>query len=314
VAWLLLVATLPGQAGSLRLRFWRQLKAIGAANLRDGVYLLPLRAELRIPLTALCDELIAAGGNAWLIEVPDQSADVDAAWRALFDRRDAYVEWAGTLNTIEANFAVASEMESRRQLRQLRKELDAIAATDFFPDESLDAAQRALADAEKRLTRQFAPDEPEAAPGGVILRDRADYRGRVWATRARPWVDRVASAWLIRRFIDPQARFVWLKDIRDCPADALGFDYDGAAFTHVGKRVTFETLLASFGLDAEPALARLGALVHALDVGGLPAAEAAGVETLLAGLRASEPDEDRLLDRACDLFDWLLQSYREPTT
>jgi hypothetical protein len=205
-------------------------------------------------------------------------------------------------------------MESRRQLRQLRKELAAIAATEFFPDESLDAAQRALADAEKRLTRQFAPDEPEAAPGGVILRDRADYRGRVWATRARPWVDRVASAWLIRRFIDPQARFVWLKDIRDCPADALGFDYDGAAFTHVGKRVTFETLLASFGLDAEPALARLGALVHALDVGGLPAAEAAGVETLLAGLRASEPDDDRLLDRACDLFDWLLQSYREPTT
>lgn len=311
--WLLLIATIPGRAGSLRLRFWRLLKGIGAANLRDGVYLLPLQEGLRSTLTALCDELIAAGGNVWLIEVPGQSPDVETVWRTMFDRSDAYLEWGHVLGTFAESLAAASEMEARRQVRQLRKDLDAIAGTDFFPGESLDAARRALADTEKRLTRQFAPDEPEAAPGRVALLDRSDYRGRLWATRARPWVDRVASAWLIRRFIDPHARFIWLKDIKDCPADALGFDYDGAAFTHVGKLVTFETLLASFGLDTDPALARLGGLVHALDVGGLPVAEAAGVETLLAGLRASEPDDNRLLDRACDLLDWLLQSYKEDT-
>ena len=136
-----------------------------------------------------------------------------------------------------------------------------------------------------------------------------DYQARRWATRKHLWVDRMASAWLIGRFIDPQATFLWLDSPADCPADAIGFDFDEATFTHVGDRVTFETLLNSFGLEEDKALARLADLVHYLDVGGARVAEAAGVETLLAGARQSCPNDDALLDEARKTFDFLYTAY-----
>src|SRR5439155_1361286 len=85
----------------------------------------------------------------------------------------------------------------------------------------------------RALKASFSPDEPHAAKGIIPKRQKAQYRGRTWATRARPWIDRVASAWLIRRFIDPRARFRWLRKPTDCPKTALGFDFDGAEFTHI---------------------------------------------------------------------------------
>jgi hypothetical protein len=115
----------------------------------------------------------------------------------------------------------------------------------------------------------------------------------------------VASAWLIRRFIDPQARFKWLAKPSDCPKSALGFDFDGATFTHVGDRVTFQTLLVSFGLEDDPALRRLGALVHQLDVGGEPVPEAAGFEAVMAGARERLDDDDALLAEMTAVLDSL---------
>jgi hypothetical protein len=126
-----------------------------------------------------------------------------------------------------------------------------------------------------------------------------------WATRQRPWVDRLASAWLIRRFIDPQARLLWLASPEDCPTDALGYDFDGATFSHIGNRVTFEVLAVSFNLE-QPAIKRLGMLVHYLDVGGVAPREASGVESVLAGLRETLRDDDHLLAAACAIFDSLL--------
>lgn len=104
----------------------------------------------------------------------------------------------------------------------------------------------------------------------------------MWATRRRPWVDRLASAWLIQRFIDPEARFLWLAAPEDCPATAVGFDYDGALFSHVGMRVTFEVLVRRFALEAAIPDA-LGRLIHFLDVGGLSTPEAAGWKAFLQG-------------------------------
>jgi hypothetical protein len=119
------------------------------------------------------------------------------------------------------------------------------------------------------------------------------------------WVDRVASAWLIRRFIDRKARFRWLAKPSDCPKSALGFDFDGATFTHVDDHVTFETLMASFGLDSDPALASLAAMVHQLDVGGEPVPEARGFEAVLAGARERTPDDDALLAEISVVLDSL---------
>lgn len=128
-----------------------------------------------------------------------------------------------------------------------------------------------------------------------------------------PWVDRLACAWLIRRFIDPEARFVWLQAPKDCPADALGFDFDGASFTHLNGKVTFEVLLDSFRLD-HPGLTRLGALVHFLDVGGIQPSEASGLEQILWGLRNSIHDDDQLIATANGVFDALLAAFTDKET
>lgn len=172
---------------------------------------------------------------------------------------------------------------------------------------------QAIEETEAALNSRYTPDEPCPIAAPIPRRDPADYRGRVWATRARLWVDRVASAWLIRRFIDPQAQFVWLKTPADCPPDALGFDFDGAEFTHVGARVSFEVLTVSFGLDEDPALARVGALVHYLDVAGVPVPEAAGFESILAGARTQYvDDDDELLKHIGGVLDSLYAAYAEP--
>jgi hypothetical protein len=124
------------------------------------------------------------------------------------------------------------------------------------------------------------------------------------------WVDRVASAWLIRRFIDPDAKFLWLAQPADCPKKALGFDFDGATFTHVGDRVSFETLMASFGLEDDSALARLAAIVHHLDVGGEPVPEAVGFEAVMTGARERLEDDDALLAEMSNVLDSLYAHFR----
>jgi hypothetical protein len=308
-SWLLLINSLTGEAGSLRVRLWRQLKALGAVALRDGAYLLPGRPELIAALNNLRAELQAAGGTAYVAQMAAQEPTLQSEWQGLFDRTEDYRQWAATLNEWVEGLP-ERESDARRTLRQRRKDLDAIAAIDFFAGEMLEQARRQYHDAERRLTRYYSPDEPLAMVGEIPRRRRADYQGRTWATRARPWVDRIASAWLIRRFIDPDARFLWLKNIAACPADALGFDFDGAAFTHVGERVSFEVLLASFDLSDDPGLNRLAAMVHALDVDGESTPEGAGFEAILAGARARLTDDDALLVEVSAALDSLYAYFR----
>jgi hypothetical protein len=169
---------------------------------------------------------------------------------------------------------------------------------------------------ENEQTTRFAAlfdrdGEPRAGTAEIRRLATADFSGRTWATRKHLWVDRMASAWLIKRFIDKKAKFLWLDNPKKCPKMALGFDFDGSAFTHVGGRVTFEVLATSFGLDQDRAIARIAALVHFLDVGGEPIAEAAGIETVLTGLRAAAADDDKLLAESGRVFDGLYHAYRK---
>jgi hypothetical protein len=149
--------------------------------------------------------------------------------------------------------------------------------------------------------------------GSVTRRDIRKYRGATWATRKRLWVDRVASAWLIRRFIDSRAKFRWLDKPSDCPNDAHGFDFDGAEFTHVDGLVTFEVLLAAFDLGEDAGLGGLARLVHYLDVGGSVVAEAAGFEAVLAGLRDAAANDDALLAATSPVLDALYQHFATQT-
>lgn len=309
--WLLLVATLPGQNSGLRVRFWRQLKSLGAAILRDGVYLLPRREDLERSLEELRAELAAAGGSSYLLQLSQQEAGLEGEWTGLFDRIDAYRECREALEQLLKRLPEWSESEARRQMRLWQKGLEAVVAIDYFPGEPREQAQRAASDAEARLTRHYSPDEPLPRRGAIPRLARRDYQGRMWATRRRPWVDRIACAWLIRRFIDKDARFTWLADVRRCPKDALGFDFDDATFTHVGDKVTFEVLLHAFALDKDVGLRRLAELVHALDVGGEPTAEASGFEAVLAGARARIDNDDRLLLEMGSVLDSLYAHFQD---
>ena len=313
-AWLLLILSLPTQSATARMRIWRSLKAQGCAALRDGAYLLPATPEHEAALRELADECSREGGSAWIMATTPTGADDGAAYRLLFDRSEEF----GTLmrSWKEAATALANlgPAELARLHKRLRREYDALRAIDFFPGDTSVEAEAAWSEFSQRLDRVLSPDEPHPSDGVIPRLRRSDYQGRLWATRRRLWVDRVASAWLIRRFVDPSARFEWLAKPSDCPASALGFDFDGASFSHVGDRVTFDVLMTSFALAEDPALVRLGAMVHSLDIGGDPVPEAVGFEAVLSGARERAADDDALLVQMSAVLDSLYVHFQRDKT
>jgi hypothetical protein len=308
--WTLLVISLPGRRGTTRMRLWRALRALGAAVLRDGVYLLPRSRRAQDALDQQARAVRAAGGEAEVLELGRVTDEQQRTFYALFDRGAEYAGIIARLQKMRAALAGRRTI-SRQTLATLRREFEAAKATDYFPGPAQAQAAQLLAEVEAETMAGGKSGEPHARRGRIATLERREYRGRVWATRARPWVDRLASAWLIRRFIDPKARILWLKDPKRCPRSALGFDFDGATFTHVGERVTFETLLASFSLESDVALARIGNLVHCLDVGGAPQPEAQGLAAILAGARSRLTDDDALLAESMKIFDNLHTVYSE---
>lgn len=310
--WLLFIANLPGRNQTLRMRVWRSLKASGAGALRDGVYVLPASDAARGVFERQSREIKAGGGTAYILELTGEEGGRQRdAFLPFFDRSAEYQAIASRLRSLRRELGKLEELDARRRLTALRREAAALAAVDFFPGRSREQLEGALADAENALTARFSPEEPHPAKRKIVRLDRQAYRGQTWATRERLWIDRVCSAWLIRRFIDQKATFVWLKRPKDCPKRAVGFDFDGAEFTHVDSKVTFEVLLATFGLEENVALTRLGALVHYLDVGGIPVPEAAGLAAVISGARALQPDDDALLKHVTPVLDSLYRSYAD---
>lgn len=307
MSWLLLILSLPTENATVRMRAWRAIKALGAASLRDGVYLLPAHPDHLDKLEAIAHDVREAGGVAHVLPTDGSEAH---DFPALFDRSDDYEALHSAIAELRATLLPESAMDVMKETRKLRKRFTRLSQIDFFAGASRDRVDRALQELETNANRVLSPDEPLPASGSIHLLERANFQGRLWATRRRPWVDRLASAWLIKQFIDPKAHFVWLNSPDDCPDNALGFDFDGATFTHVAEKVTFETLLASFDLR-HVALQRIGKLVHYLDVGGYQPPEASGLEYILMGLRETLNDDDQLLLAANQVFDSLYTAYKK---
>jgi hypothetical protein len=308
-AWLLLITNLPGQNQTLRMRIWRALKAAGAGLLRDGVYVLPQTAASREVFNEQALEIRAVAGSVHILTFQSESTEQQNALIGLFDRTPDFQELHTRLDACKKSLAKLTELDARKALAAIARDVAATAATDFFPGKSQAQVQSALADVESVVNARFSPNEPHPAHRKIPRRDPKDFLGRTWATRQKMWIDRVCSAWLIRRFIDRQAKFVWLKRIQDKPKRAIGFDFDGAEFSHVDSKVTFEVLLTSFGLEGDVGLARLGTLVHFLDVGGIPVAEAAGLAAIVSGARSLQPDDDALLLSVTPSLDSLYHTY-----
>lgn len=296
--------SLPTSNATERMRVWRALKGLGCGVLRDGVYLLPDSETAREALNIQATEVTAAGGMAQVLTMRSLSTQQDQLFIALFDRTQDYVRLSETSTQLQRSLKKLELPVLRRNLKTLQRDLDETLAVDYFPGPAREQALQAFQELNAAVGRFLAPDEPQAVAGKKIkVLDKALYQNRQWATRKHLWVDRMASAWLIRRFIDKKARFIWLDKPKDCPKNALGFDFDGAQFTHVGARVSFEVLLASFALEDHAGLRRLADLVHYLDVGGIPVPEAPGIELLLRAAQQRHTDDDKLLSEAMRIFD-----------
>jgi hypothetical protein len=308
-SWLLLIASLPTTGATARMRLWRSIKSLGCAALRDGAYLLPDTPAHATALEELAEQTNHEGGTACLVNVSPRSAANEEAFRALFDRSADYADIEVQLIAAKRALATQSASEIAKTVKRMRKELAAVQRIDFFPNQASNDVQAAWSDFEETANAVLSPDEPHAEQHAIVLLDRHKYQGRTWATRHHLWADRVASAWLIQRFIDQDASFLWLGSPADCPPDALGFDFDGADFTHVGDKVTFEVLLASFGLEVDRALVRLAQLIHVLDVGGASTPETIGFEAILSGARARLQEDNDFLREMGSVLESLYTHY-----
>lgn len=308
--WLLLTATLPTTPSALRVRIWRALKATGCGTLRDGVYLLPASAASAPAFWEIERSVTAGGAQAHMLVLSARDPTQEKAFRALFDRSDGYAELLQSFKEARALVKQGSGIELRKTLRALEQQFQALAASDFFPGKEQQRAAAALETLRREILQRLSPGEPTPRSQSIRRRSVDDFQGKTWVTRRRPWVDRLATAWLVRRFVDPGASFAWIDSPKQCPRKAVGFDFDGATFTHADGKVTFEVVMHTFGLERDPALMSLGELVHSIDVGGIPVDAAAGVETVVRGLLAQHADDDRLLEASLSLFDSLYAAMR----
>ncbi len=310
-AWHILLISLPTRHTTQRMRVWRALKALGCGVLRDGAYLLPALGTARAAFERQAAEIVAADGQAQVLSLDAADDQQETMFRALFDRNADYAALKTEIDGLRARLKRGAATTLARESAQAQKTFAALGAIDYFPGLVRDQLHALLEELLQQIEAKLNPGEPQAVAGKIKRLDRSQYQGRTWATRKQLWVDRMASAWLIARFIDDQAKFKWLAKPEDCPKRALGFDFDGAAFTHVGNRVSFEVLLVSFGLEEDAALARIGGIVHVLDVGGVPVAEAAGLEVVLKGLRETAKNDDVLLAAAAAVFDGLYAGLKD---
>ena len=307
--WLILVHQLPPLPSNVRVRTWRRLQQLGAVAVKQSVYVLPDTPESREDFEWLKVEIEGAGGEAIVYSADHVDAAAEAALIEQFRllRQQAYTELASELQRIQRPRASRQGPSGRRRnLAHYRERCAAIERVDFFGSAGRDRVVTLLAQLEAAAP-SAAKGKGQPPKGGP--EDAVQYEGRLWVTRPRPGVDRMASAWLIRRFIDSTARFAFITDLKTA-GDALPFDMFGAGFGHQGDRCTFETLTTRFGI-IDPAVARIAEIVHDLDLkdGKFGAAEAATLGIAIDGLQLSSMDDSMLLDQGMILFEALYRSF-----
>jgi len=300
---LLLLVGLPPQPSSLRVRVWRRLRSLGAVPLKRSAYLLPDTPDRYEDFQWLAQEIEREGGDATLIRVQQiENLGPEAVRRLFHEPRDQdYRQLAARYRRVmprldKKNRGAAVQDELARLARDHRR----IREVDFF-DAPGGAEVRRLEEVIAMRTRR-----PEAAARPLRPSiDLSTVRGRRWVTRPRPHIDRIASAWLIRRFIDPEAQFVFAPPAK-FPQDAIPFDAPGAELSHQGEDCTFETLVKRAKLR-DRRLTRLAEVVHEADLrdGKFPHEEARGIDVAVRALLAASPDDHQVLTQGLALFEGL---------
>lgn len=323
---MLLIHQIPPKPDYLRVKISRRLQRIGAVAIKNSVYVLPAGEETLEDFQWVLREISSEGGEGSVCHASFVDGLTDGEVEELFRaaRSRDYEEVAGAaraaLKVLTAAKAADADFRARArgELGRLRRRVADISIIDFFGSAVRAQVDGLLEGLDVRL-RAAAPSEAPAhtrARGGQEVADPREVRDRTWVTREGVFVDRIASAWLIRRRIDPGARFAFVPAEGYVPKPReLRFDMFEAEFTHEGGRCTFETLVARFGLQADTALRAVGEIVHDIDVKDAKFArvEAAGVERLLEGIAAAYPSDDDRLEHGAALLDGLYAAFRPAT-
>lgn len=309
--WLLLIHQIPPTPSYLRVKVGRRLQALGAVPVKNSVYVLPRSDEALEDFQWVRREILTGGGDASVCEGRFVEGLSDEGVEALFNaaREADYGDLAKEARALQASLRrrgkrTAGAGSAEATLRRLRKRLDELAAIDFFGASGRDAVEGTLVAIEAELN---PPPASAPDPGGAPL----NVRGRTWVTRRGVHIDRIGSAWLIRRFIDPEARFRFVEGHEAAVPGELRFDMFDADFTHEGDECTFEVLRRRFGLG-DPALVRLGEVVHDIDLkdGKFGHPETAGLDHLIAGIAFRHKDDEARLHDGAAAFEGLYEYFR----
>jgi len=316
-SWLLLIHQLPAKPAYLRVKIWRRLQGIGAIAVKNAVHVLPMNEETQEDFQWLLREIEQGGGEALICEARLIDGLSDQEIRALFDKaRDAdyaqLVKDARALaKALRPNPKSSALADGRAQVARLRKRLADIVAIDFFGAIGRETAEETIRTLEARLNEDGVVKGKETTQSAA--RPPETLRNRTWVTREGVYIDRIASAWLIRRFIDPEAQFKFVSGKGYRPKqDELRFDMFEAEFTHEGDKCTFEMLLHRCGLK-DGALRAIAEIIHDIDLkdGKFGRTEVAGIRTLIEGIGATTSDDSQRIARGTEVFNDLYEYFRK---
>lgn len=309
--WLVLMHQIPPAPSYLRVKIGRRLQGLGAVPVKNSVYVLPLGDQALEDFQWVRREILAGKGDATVCEARFVEGLSDDGVEALFNaaREDDYRSLAKDARALQAKAGgrgrgALTAGQAEVALGRLRKRLREVVEMDFFGAAGQDTVEQVLASIESRLRPPAPKPEPGTAVPPVV-------RGRTWVTRRGVHIDRIGSAWLIRRFIDPEARFRFVQDHDEAVAGELRFDMFEGDFTHEGEQCTFEVLLRRFRL-ADRALARIGEIVHDIDLkdGAFGHPETTGLDHLVAGIAMRHRDDDARLRDGGAAFEALYEYFK----
>ena len=318
--WLLLIHQLPPKPNYFRVKIWRRLQRLGAVAIKNSVYVLPKNDQTQEDFQWALREIIEGGGEASLCEARFVEGLTDDQVEALFQAArgaeyDQIAEEARRLAEIplpEGQIEDSRRTQSEIDLARLKRRLAEVVAIDFFGAPGREAAEGLVSGVEVRMHEKRSGKKSVSA---TVTR-REDFQGKIWVTRKGIHVDRMASAWFIRRFIDSGARFKFVpsKGYKPLP-DELRFDMFEAEFTHEGDRCSLEVLIERTGLD-EPALGPIAEIVHDIDLkdSKFGRQETPGIERLIAGIAMAHKDDETRLARGAAVFDDLYEYFRRKSS
>jgi hypothetical protein len=320
--WILLVHQLPQKPSKLRVRTWRKLQTLGAVPIKNSVYLLPYNEKTNEDFQWLRQEIESSGGEANLFRAGSVEGATDREIIDLF-RKERDEDYTKLIAEFEAlgggareqakggSLTVGKLAQYQNELGKLRQELDGVVATDFFHARQGKKAREAFEKCRGELQATESKNRKASAKkADAATLKFADYQNRQWATRKDPHIDRLASGWLIRRFIDKRPRFRFISE-GERPVNTLTFDMTEGDFTHRRDDCTFETLIKCFGLDADRALRQIAEIVHDIDLKDdkFNRPEASGVNGVTMGLAIVYPDDGERLKQAFPVFDALYELF-----